>query len=198
VTNIVYPAGFSGFWTGTVDPGAASNVVVTFSPTNSGNYGGTISVQADATSGNGLIACSGTGLTAQAGYDLWAAGITNLQTNYNDSASNDGYANLLKYATGSSPTGSDTIARMDSTRTGAALVLKFNHSTNATDVTLWVEASASLTDPAAWTPIATNSAGSWGGATNVTENTAVSPATVQVSDPTPGPVRMLRLRVTRP
>lgn len=134
-----------------------------------------------------------------AGYDLWATSITNGQTGYADSATGDGYANLLKYATGSNPTNSDLLARMEGAQSGGLLALKFNRNTNATDVTLIVEGSSSAADASPWIGIATNTGGSWGAATNVVESGAGSPVSVTAFDQEAGATnRFLRLRVTRP
>lgn len=62
VTNIIYPTGFSGAWSGTLAAGEQTNVVVTFAPTLGQAYGGAIAVESDATGGSNSISCSGTGL----------------------------------------------------------------------------------------------------------------------------------------
>ena len=61
VTSIVYPAGFSGAWSGTIAAGGTKAVTVTFSPTAAQAYGGTITVNSDKTAGTNTVACSGTG-----------------------------------------------------------------------------------------------------------------------------------------
>lgn len=135
------------------------------------------------------------------GYWAWSAAITNGLTNDLQSATGDGYPNLLKYATGSSPTNSDTLARMEGApaTNGGLPALRFRRNTNATDVTLIAERSNSLTNNAAWSGIATNINGSWGGALNVTETGTGSPVTVNVRDTSASATnRYLRLRVTRP
>ena len=63
VTGITYPAGFSGAWTGTIQPGGTQAVAVRFAPTAVTTYGGTVSVMSNATSGTSTIAASGTGVT---------------------------------------------------------------------------------------------------------------------------------------
>jgi fibronectin-binding autotransporter adhesin len=139
-----------------------------------------------------------TGAPPVAGYDLWAGSITNGLTNYNESATLDGYPNLLKYATGSSPTNSDDLPRLTATVTGGVLSLRFNRNTNATDVVLVVQASERMADGAAWTGIATNSAGAWL-TPGVTETGAGTPVQVVVPDGVAGASnRYLRLTVTRP
>jgi hypothetical protein len=63
VSNITYPSGFSGDWSGTIAAGGSKFVLVTFAPTTSGGYGGSIVVASDATSGNNSMAVSGTGIS---------------------------------------------------------------------------------------------------------------------------------------
>ena len=78
------------------------------------------------------------------------------------------------------------------------LALQFTRDTNAVDVTYVVEGGYALTNGAEWVGIATNSSGSWGGATNVTEGLG-SPASVTAFDVVPAATnRFLRLRVSRP
>jgi len=62
VTNIVYPEGFSGAWTGAVAAGSAVHVTVSFAPVAVQSYGGTITVQSDAAGGVHTISCSGAGI----------------------------------------------------------------------------------------------------------------------------------------
>jgi len=61
VTSISYPTGFSGAWSGTVAAGGSQPVTVTFAPTTATSYGGTITVNANSTSGTNTISTSGTG-----------------------------------------------------------------------------------------------------------------------------------------
>ena len=132
------------------------------------------------------------------GYDLWAGAITNGMTNYNQSATQDGYPNLLKYAIGSSQTNSDNLARMSATRAAGGIALNFNRNTNATDVTLIVEGSYSATNGAMWTGITTNRAGAWNPTNGVTE-TSGSPASVSVKDNASFATnRFMRVRVSQP
>ncbi len=133
-------------------------------------------------------------------YGLWSSAITNGLTNLTDCATGDGYPNLLKYATGSSPTNSDNLAKLSGTpTTNGFFALNFNRNTNANDITLIAEGNYDLTNSAAWNGIATNIAGSWGGASNVTESGSSTPVAVTIQDPAPPATnRFLRLRVTRP
>jgi len=61
VSGISYPSGFSGDWSGTIAAGDSQPVTVTFSPTSTTSYGGTVTVNSDKTSGTNTIAASGTG-----------------------------------------------------------------------------------------------------------------------------------------
>ena len=133
------------------------------------------------------------------GYWAWASAITNGLTNFNQCATGDGYPNLLKYATGSSPTNSDNLARLNCGLSNEWFLLWFNRNTNAADVTLIVEGAYALTNNAAWNGVATNVNGSWGNAANVTETGATNPAKVTVREPVAAATnRFMRLRVTWP
>ncbi len=62
VNSIVFPPGFSGNWSGgIVAAGASQNVLVTFAPTSAASYGGSITVNANQTSGTSSIAATGFG-----------------------------------------------------------------------------------------------------------------------------------------
>lgn len=63
ITNILLPTGFSGDWTfATVAPGATTNLTVTFSPIAVVSYGGTITVESDATGGNDTVTANASGV----------------------------------------------------------------------------------------------------------------------------------------
>ena len=133
------------------------------------------------------------------GYWAWASAITNGLTNFNQCATGDGYPNLLKYATGSSPTNSDNLARLNCGLSNEWFLLWFNRNTNAADVTLIVEGAYALTYNTAWNGVATNVNGSWGNAANVAETGATNPAKVTVREPVAAATnRFMRLRVTWP
>ena len=121
------------------------------------------------------------------GYDLWAGGITNGLTNYNDSATGDGYPNLLKYATGSNPTNADNLAQMNSGNNQRVVRAQFNRDTNATDLTLIIEGACTSTNDAIWNGIATNIHGSWGATTNYTKTPPPIPPASSCGTPTPPP-----------
>ena len=63
VTSISYPTGFSGAFAGAIPAGGSQNVTVTFAPAAAIGYGGTVTVNADQTSGTNTISASGTGTT---------------------------------------------------------------------------------------------------------------------------------------
>jgi uncharacterized repeat protein (TIGR03803 family) len=61
VSNVDYPPGFSGPWSGSIAAGGSQNVTVTFAPATATNYEGTLTVDSNATSGTGTLSASGTG-----------------------------------------------------------------------------------------------------------------------------------------
>ncbi|MGE4490024.1 MAG: choice-of-anchor D domain-containing protein, partial [Kiritimatiellales bacterium] len=61
VTNIDYPSGFSGNWTGVVEAVRSHSIPVLFEPVLVQDYSGTITVYSDPTSGSNTITCSGFG-----------------------------------------------------------------------------------------------------------------------------------------
>jgi len=62
VSSISYPDGFSGAFSGTIPAGGSQNVTVTFAPPVVDSFGGTITVNSDATEGTNTITASGTGV----------------------------------------------------------------------------------------------------------------------------------------
>ena len=133
------------------------------------------------------------------GYWAWAAAITNGLTNDTDCAAADGMPNLLKYATGSSPTEADGLAQLGLAFGNGAPTLLFNRNPDATDVTLEIQGADEMSDEAEWRGLATNVNGSWGGATNVNESGQENPVVCTVQDSIPlFTNRFLRLKVTRP
>ncbi len=136
---------------------------------------------------------------AATNYDAWAAQITNGLTAYNQCATGDGYPNLLKYATGSSPTHPDQLAQLSGTESNRAFSLRFNRNTNALDITLIVEGRGMIGGGAPWVGIATNRSGAWTGPATVTETGTGSPVSVFVRDTVSNAIsRFLRVRVTQP
>lgn len=145
----------------------------------------------------GSVVLSVTGAMASSGYDLWAVAITNGLTNYTDSATGDGYPNLLKYATGSSPVTPDALARLGLSRSGSSFALVMNRNTDATDVTIVVEGSTSMANDAVWTGIATNQNGVW--SPPVSETGAGNSVVATIADPVSGVTnRFLRVTVSKP
>lgn len=110
----------------------------------------------------------------------------------------DGCANLYEYVTGSNPTNGASNAALSATRTNNLFALRFLRDTNAVDVTIFVEGSDATADNAIWTGLATNSNGSWGGATNLVEGGGNPAAVTAFDDSSTATNRFLRLRVTRP
>ncbi|HOX59322.1 MAG TPA: choice-of-anchor Q domain-containing protein [Candidatus Paceibacterota bacterium] len=132
------------------------------------------------------------------GYWKWIEAVTNGLTNHTDCAAGDGYPNLLKYATGGSPTNSDHQARVTCGMTNNQFGIQFGRNKKAYDTTIVVEGTDSLTNTGSWQPVAVNFNGSWGLATNVTESGAGDVALVTVRDTAAVPKRFLRLRVAQP
>jgi hypothetical protein len=72
VSGISYPAGFSGSWSGTIPASGSQPVTVTFAPTGQYAYGGTITVNSDASSGPHTAQVSGTGyFPLTRAWNLW-------------------------------------------------------------------------------------------------------------------------------
>lgn len=65
VTDITYPAGFTGPWSGTIAAGESHGVTVSFSPVVLTTYSGTVTVNSDAAGGTATISVFGTGATAE-------------------------------------------------------------------------------------------------------------------------------------
>jgi fibronectin-binding autotransporter adhesin len=134
--------------------------------------------------------------TSTSRYDTWTTQFGLVQGPEGDDDT-DGYRNLLEYATGANPTNIDTVAKMNGGKTNGVLYLRFTRDPDSTDVRYWVEGANATSNNAVWTGLATNIAGSWGGAVNVQE-VGVNPRTVTVSDTVIATQRFMRLRVTRP
>lgn len=66
VSSINLPSGFTGNYNGSIAAGNSQNVTITFSPSSAITYGGTITVNSNASSGSNTISCSGTGTTVSA------------------------------------------------------------------------------------------------------------------------------------
>lgn len=62
VSNITYPNGFSGTWSGGIPAGGSTNLNVTFSPSMANSYSGNLVVDSDATGGSNILGLSGTGV----------------------------------------------------------------------------------------------------------------------------------------
>ncbi|MBI5772361.1 MAG: choice-of-anchor D domain-containing protein, partial [Verrucomicrobia bacterium] len=100
VSSISYPSGFSGNWSsGTIVASGSQNVTVTFSPSAVTNYGGTVTVNSDKTSGVNTIAASGTG-TSILNVDLlitnFTASVSGSTVIYQLTAVNQGSASITQ------------------------------------------------------------------------------------------------------
>ncbi len=152
-------------------------------------------------SGNVDIGAYELQLKSPTSYWEWAAAITNGLTNINQCATGDGYPNLLKYATGSSPTNSDDLPDLRGGWSNGCFWAGFHRNTNAMDVTIFVEGANAITNNAPWSGLATNKIGSWNSATNMSETGTSTPLSVMVQDTGSASMytnRFVRLRVTRP
>ena len=146
---------------------------------------------------NGTVDMGAYEAEALVSFEAWAAAITNGLTNATDCATGDGVPNLLKYATGSSPTEPDGLALLG--WVNGSPTLRFNRNPNATDITLVVQGAEAISNGAAWRGLATNIGGSWGGAANVDESGSGNPVVCTIEDLVPLLTnRFLRLKVTRP
>lgn len=139
-------------------------------------------------------------LVPPTGFDAWITMIMNGLTNYNDCATGDGYPNLLKYATGSSPTNSDNVAALSSFHSSSGVAdLRFNRNPNASDVSIIVEYKNDLMTDLTWRGLATNRHGLWSGSATISEESSSAPVGVSVKvDMSDSTNIFLRLHVTRP
>jgi len=64
VNSISYPTGFGGAFSGAIAAGGSHAVTVTFAPMAVQSYGGTVTVNSDATGGASIISASGAGVAA--------------------------------------------------------------------------------------------------------------------------------------
>jgi plastocyanin len=84
VSNIVYPAGFSGAFSGAIGPGSNQTVAVIFSPTTAATYNGTITVNSDAPNGINTIPVSGFGVNGNLVLTIATTGTGAVQPNLNN------------------------------------------------------------------------------------------------------------------
>lgn len=153
VSSINYPAGFSGNWnSGSIAAGSSQNVTVTFTPTAAQNYGGTIAVNSDATSGTNSVSASGSGTPATLSYTAWReTRFTPLQAAdplVSGSAADpddDGFANLEEFAFGGDPLVPDAdLIEPRLRRSGNSWILTVRQRTDASGLTITPAATASL------------------------------------------------------
>ena len=164
VSGITYPAGFSGSFTGPIGPGSTQKVTVTFAPTATTSYGGSISVVSNATGSPSTIPVSGTGIAAVGAlvgptqpvtFNQWLTRYS-LVGGSTSTPQNDGIPTLLKYLFDINPTAplssTDRAALPAATTTTSGgtryLALTYRHNALVSGVTINVETS---TDLQTWT-----------------------------------------------
>lgn len=111
----------------------------------------------------------------------------------------DGRINLLEYALGSDPNGSDATAPLTAAPAGASRTFTFTRLPANTDLTYVLEVSADLS-PLSWQEVARSTGGavtvlSGVGAANVSEAPSGRAILVTVTDPTPPAARFARVRI---
>ncbi|MBL7837028.1 MAG: choice-of-anchor D domain-containing protein [Bacteroidetes bacterium] len=94
IASISYPTGFTGNWSGNINPGETKNVTVIFKPTSAHQYSGTITVSSNG--GNRAIFCSGNGvsnnvLTIPTGLKVSAISSSEIEISWNNSVNATSY-----------------------------------------------------------------------------------------------------------
>jgi hypothetical protein len=82
VFSVSYPSGFSGDWNGSVSAGGSQDVTVTFTPTTETSYSGTLTVNANETSGMGTRFVSGSGIAGGSMPDLIITNVSYMSGTY--------------------------------------------------------------------------------------------------------------------
>ena len=209
VCDITYPPGFTGNWSGgTIAPGGAQEVVVTFMPILVTDYSGTVTVYSDSTAGTGKSPANGQGVAPPSPYDAWqedkflppdiTTGLTVMTADFDG----DGLTNLLEYAFGSDPkaSGAPPVA-LDGE--GSGLQISFPCDASCKDITYTVQSSSSLS-PDSWTDIARSAGGAAlvpVGSLSTVSDSGAGLRTVTVTDSSGLPAngqRFLRVKVTLP
>lgn len=115
IQDIIYPAGFAGAWSGTLEPAETVWVDVAFTPAEAIPYGGNLWVIADADSGNSQHPISGHGsaLSIPANW-LNAYGLpTDGSADFED-LDGDGFTVWEEWRAGTDPTDSNSCLRIES------------------------------------------------------------------------------------
>ena len=204
VIGISYPSGFTGNWaSGSIAAGSSQNVTVTFSPSAAQPYGGTITVNSDATSGTNTIAAIGQG--TQTALEAWqAANFTAGEISAGSAApatdfEHDGMGNLLEYAFAKNPKVAD-LTGIAPNVSANKMQISFRCDASCTDITYIVQASSNLST---WTEIARSAGGAktvdfTGSGCEISDTgSGVRTVTVTEKDAFAGK-RFLRVKVTSP
>jgi uncharacterized repeat protein (TIGR03803 family) len=101
VSNIIYPTGFGGNFSGVITAGGSTNVTVTFSPTAATVYGTMLTVNSDATSGIDTIPISGYGTSDSLVLTIFISGNGSVSPNDNGKLLKAGAKYTLKALAGS-------------------------------------------------------------------------------------------------
>lgn len=125
VGNISYPSGFSGDWSGAILAGGSTNLVVMFAPIVAADYGGSLTVNSDATGEGNTLSLSGVGVVCTNGMPP-ARGILGLTVNCDASvtltyATSPGYPYHVETATDLSPAAWTTVAGSATNATGSSV-----------------------------------------------------------------------------
>ncbi|HAO21285.1 MAG TPA: hypothetical protein DCQ37_12945, partial [Desulfobacteraceae bacterium] len=86
VSSITYPAGFTGNWnSGTIAAGGSQIVTLTFAPTATQTYSGTVVINSDKTVGTSTMQISGTGIITPALISVSISGLSTIaESSYSD------------------------------------------------------------------------------------------------------------------
>jgi microcystin-dependent protein len=114
-------------------------------------------------------------------------------------ADGDGVSNGFEWATGTGLTNAASFTPLTIAAVGDQARLRFSRNTNATDVSIHLQRTATVANPNAWSGLVTNALGVWSWPDVVTETGTNSVKAVEVSDAlTNNPAADYRLMITRP
>jgi len=124
VSSIAYPDGFSGNWSGAIPSGGSTNLTATFAPLVATNYGGSLTVNSDATGGINTLAVSGIGAPTNGVQPALA--ILGISVNADSSvtllyATTPGFAYHVEVTTTLAPPSWTTLAGSSTNATGSSV-----------------------------------------------------------------------------